>query len=77
MHGNVDEWVEDPWHENYKGAPKDGSPWVSGGAASWRVVRGGSWINFSQFLHVSNRIWLPADGRYDYVGFRLARTLNP
>jgi formylglycine-generating enzyme required for sulfatase activity len=77
MHGNVDEWVEDSWHENYKGAPKDGSPWVSGGAASWRVVRGGSWINFSRFLHVSNRIWLPADGRYDYVGFRLARTLNP
>jgi formylglycine-generating enzyme required for sulfatase activity len=77
MHGNVDEWVEDPWHENYKGAPKDGSPWVSEGAASWRVVRGGSWINFSRFLHVSNRSWLPADGQYDYVGFRLARTLNP
>ncbi|WP_334384159.1 formylglycine-generating enzyme family protein [Bradyrhizobium sp. AZCC 1577] len=25
VHGNVWEWVEDSWHENYKGAPADGS----------------------------------------------------
>ena len=27
MHGNVWEWVEDDWHENYRGAPTDGSAW--------------------------------------------------
>ncbi|MBP7161620.1 MAG: SUMF1/EgtB/PvdO family nonheme iron enzyme [Myxococcota bacterium] len=29
MAGNVLEWVEDSWHDNYKGAPRDGSAWVS------------------------------------------------
>ncbi len=28
MHGNVWEWVQDEWHENYEGAPVDGSAWV-------------------------------------------------
>ena len=29
MHGNVWEWVEDCWHEDYDGAPDDGRPWLS------------------------------------------------
>jgi formylglycine-generating enzyme required for sulfatase activity len=28
MHGNVWEWVEDVWHDSYKGAPNDGSAWT-------------------------------------------------
>ncbi len=27
MHGNVWEWCEDCWHENYQSAPVDGSAW--------------------------------------------------
>jgi formylglycine-generating enzyme required for sulfatase activity len=77
MHGNVDEWVEDPWHDNYEHASIDGSPWVKDGDTSRHVVRGGAWLNGPSFLRASNRIWLPTDGRYDYLGFRLARTLNP
>ncbi len=30
MHGNVSEWVEDCWHNNYTGAPTNGSAWLSG-----------------------------------------------
>ena len=34
------EWVEDDWHENYTGAPTDGSAWVDSPRASSRVARG-------------------------------------
>ena len=30
MEGNVDEWVQDFWNDNYKGAPSDGRAWTSG-----------------------------------------------
>ncbi|MGC8715225.1 MAG: formylglycine-generating enzyme family protein, partial [Leptodesmis sp.] len=43
MHGNVWEWCLDHWHENYKGAPTDGSAWVKGGNSDLRLLRGGSW----------------------------------
>jgi formylglycine-generating enzyme required for sulfatase activity len=50
MHGNVWEWVEDSWHENYDSAPTDGSAWLRGGKPSYRVVRGGSWRPFHPLL---------------------------
>ena len=44
MYGNVWEWCEDDWYENYINAPIDGSAWTSLGGNS-RVLRGGSWVN--------------------------------
>jgi formylglycine-generating enzyme required for sulfatase activity len=41
MAGNVWQWVQDCYHDDYKGAPTDGSGWTSGDC-SRRVVRGGS-----------------------------------
>jgi formylglycine-generating enzyme required for sulfatase activity len=46
MHGNVWEWCQDHWHSNYKGAPIDGSAWLSENDKASRIRRGGSW-NFS------------------------------
>jgi formylglycine-generating enzyme required for sulfatase activity len=77
MHGNVEEWVEDAWHESYEGAPVDGSPWLQGGDTSRRVVRGGSWNDLPHVLRAANRDGYTADYRVNYIGFRLARTLNP
>jgi formylglycine-generating enzyme required for sulfatase activity len=46
MHGNVWEWCQDTWHENYNGAPTDGSAWVDENANQNRMIlRGGSWYN--------------------------------
>ncbi len=42
MHGNVFEWCEDDWHENYQDAPTDGRAWLSE-YSNIKVVRGGSW----------------------------------
>ena len=55
MHGNVCEWVEDCWHENYEGAPTDGSAWTSGGDSDKRVYRGGSWSFIRPYLHSAAR----------------------
>jgi formylglycine-generating enzyme required for sulfatase activity len=75
MHGNVWEWVEDAWHQNYQGAPEDGSVW-RGGDVSQRVVRGGSWIyDDPDNLRSAIRGWFPPDIRSRDVGFRVARTL--
>jgi formylglycine-generating enzyme required for sulfatase activity len=77
VHGNVWEWVEDVWHENYEGAPTDGSAWVQGGDASRRVVRGGSWDYDPQNLRAANRNGSSPGSRSDNLGFRVARTLTP
>jgi formylglycine-generating enzyme required for sulfatase activity len=77
MHGNVWQWTEDPWHANYKDVPEDGSVWVMGGDASRRVVRGGSWINSPQSLLSAIRDKSTTVNGYFYLGFRVARSLNP
>ncbi len=43
MHGTIWEWCQDAWHENYNGAPTNGSAWMSDNGK--RLLRGGSWYN--------------------------------
>lgn len=75
--GNVWEWTEDCAHINYNGAPTDGSAWLAenGGDCSQRMVRGGSWIDPPDKLRSAFRNAYATVYRYDYVGFRLMRTL--
>lgn len=72
LHGNVCEWVQDVWHADYTGAPRDGSAWISGGDAERRVVRGGAWDYLPRLLRSAWRDGLDAGCRRDNVGFRIA-----
>ena len=74
MHGNVWEWVEDCWHDNYEGAPVNGSPWVSGGACRQRVMRGGAWVSGPRNHSAAARSWDGDDFRLMVNGFRVARS---
>lgn len=76
MHGNVWEWVEDCWHENYARAPRDGSAWMSGGNCGRRVLRGGSWRGGPATLRSANRSVNRAGARLGSYGFRVSRTLD-
>jgi formylglycine-generating enzyme required for sulfatase activity len=76
VHGNVWEWVEDCWQDNYNGAPTDGSARTSGDC-HFRVLRVGSWNNSPQSLRAANRIRLTSGNRSDLIGFRVGRTLTP
>ena len=76
MSGNVWEWVQDCWHENYENAPIDGAAWLQDAdKCDDRVVRGGSWYNAEIFLRTSNRHKNNAANRANMIGFRLARGL--
>jgi len=71
MHGNVWEWCEDVWHENYKGAPSDGSAWLSGGDPNFRVDRGGSWDFHGDALRSAYRFKVKPDVRVNNSGLRI------
>lgn len=73
--GNVWEWTEDCWNENYVQAPRDGSPWENEGCGR-RVVRGGSWLDAPGNLRSADRHGNDAGDRRYNLGFRIARTLN-
>jgi len=77
MPGNVSEWVEDAWHESYRGAPTDGSVWWRGGDPKLRVVRGGAWYHSAIYLRSTDRVDYTATYTYGDLGFRVARDLKP
>jgi formylglycine-generating enzyme required for sulfatase activity len=74
MVGNVWEWTEDCYHDSYQGGPAEGSPWIRGDC-NRRVVRGGSWVNYPDYLRSAYRYGNSADDRIFSLGFRVGRTL--
>ena len=75
MLGNVDEWIEDDWHEDYNGAPDDGRAWINEPRDDSRVIRGGGWGSQPWHCLSANREGIPTDACRSDVGFRLARTV--
>ncbi len=76
MQGNVSEWVEDCWHDEYTAkTPIDGSPWIDGGDCNGRVVRGGSWEDSQAELRSAARTGGAKGDRFYTDGLRIARSL--
>jgi formylglycine-generating enzyme required for sulfatase activity len=71
MHGNVWEWCLDHWHENYKGAPNDGSAWVTGGDSNYRMLRGGSWFVNPWYCRSAYRLRYAPGNQDNGLGFRV------
>lgn len=68
MHGNVREWCQDYHHDNYDGAPTDGSSWER--PTPYRVQRGGSSYK-KDLCHSSARKREYPGKHISYFGFRL------
>jgi len=73
MHGNVWEWCQDVWHDNYHGAPIDGSAWETGEDDKYRLLRGGSWFTDAGYCRAVRRNSFSTNARSDDIGFRVAR----
>jgi len=74
MHGNVPEWCQDWYDENYYGGSPTNDP-EGPREGSYRVYRGGSFSNDASDTRSASRCGLPPDSRYfDFFGIRLART---
>lgn len=71
MHGNVWEWCADIWHENYIGAPTDGSAWLTNGDQGYCVQRGGSWVDRATNCRSAFRVGDVAHNNDHIVGLRI------
>ena len=71
MHGNVWEWCADEWHQNYAGAPTDGSVWLNGDKYK-SPLRGGCWaINPNSCRSAIRNFYVRRDAHFSITGFRV------
>jgi formylglycine-generating enzyme required for sulfatase activity len=77
MHGNVAEWVADCYHDNYHGAPADGSAWTANGLCGTLVIRGGSYGHSPRDLRAAGKRERASPDTFTwFTGFRVGRTLT-
>jgi formylglycine-generating enzyme required for sulfatase activity len=77
--GNVWEWVQDCWHDDYTSAPVDGVAWEEDFglcASDKRVIRGGSYDYGADSLRLAKRLANNPKFGADSVGFRCCRGLT-
>lgn len=72
--GNVFEWVQDCWHDDYVDSPTTGAARLDGNCVE-REMRGGSWFTPPEYISVSYRNRFAADYRSSSVGFRVVREI--
>lgn len=70
MLGNVWEWTEDSWHDNYNGAPANGKAWIDSLASTDRVIRGGGWNSFASICRSAYRLSDTSANCCHFLGFR-------
>jgi formylglycine-generating enzyme required for sulfatase activity len=75
MCGNVWEWCEDGWHENYINAPADGSAWTSP-STEYMLLRGGSWGGYARGCRSAGRGRGSRDFRLNLCGFRVVSSFR-
>jgi formylglycine-generating enzyme required for sulfatase activity len=75
MNGSVWEWVQDCWHNSYKGAPTDGHAWEESNCRV-RVIRGASWRDGASYMPTTTRFKYDAAVRQSQNGFRIARDVK-
>ena len=76
MHGNVWEWCEDEWHENYINAPTDGIAWNSPSVSNTKLLRGGSWLYVAGRCRAASRIRFSRGIRFGNYGFRVVSSFS-
>ena len=76
--GNVSERVQDCRHENYQGAPLDGSAWEEkdGGDCGVRGIRGGMWLWAYDYVRSSSGMWNRPTFTGRALGIRLVREID-
>jgi formylglycine-generating enzyme required for sulfatase activity len=72
MHGNVWEWCQDGWHEDYQAAPDHGGVWRESAVPYLKVVRGGGWDSAGVECRSGYRDRLTSTLRLNNLGFRVA-----
>jgi formylglycine-generating enzyme required for sulfatase activity len=76
MHGNVWEWCEDQFHENYGDAPADGRSWTSQKNDQRRVLRGGAYDTDANSCACNFRYGEYSNRKNVSSGFRLVRRVR-
>ncbi len=77
VHGYLSEWCADSWHDDYQGAPVDGSTWTTGGDTKRAVLRGGSWKDAAEKLTSTARQPAEKSLHDDAVGLRCVLATVP